>query len=210
MDGCRSGQSYISADSSMAHVLKFPASPTTAAVSSDAPLTFEALYRREFAFVWRSVRGFGVAAEAVDDVVQEVFVVVHRRLPSFDPTQGAVRGWIYGIARLASSRHRRTARRKDPRRLAPPPPPGPTQPDDVLARNQAANLVQLFLDNLDERYREVFFLHDVEGLSAPEIVRLLNLKLGTVYSRLRRAREQFQKYVHRHQTRDARGLKSHG
>lgn len=192
----------------MDRVLKLTADSAPVAERSD--VQFETLYRREFAFVWRSVRALGVAQSAAEDVVQEVFVVVHRRLADYDPNQGSLRGWVYGIARLAALRHHRTTRRKDPNRLSPPVAQAAEQPDDVLARNQAAVLVQAFVDKLDGRRREVFVLHDIEGVPAPQIATMLGLKLGTVYSRLRRAREKFQKYVHRQQARDARGLRRHG
>lgn len=192
----------------MARVLKFPADST--AITGESERDVSGVYRREFAFIWRCVRALGVPQSAAEDVVQEVFVVVHRRLVDFDPSKGSLRSWLFGIARLSALRYHRTTRRKDPKRLSAPTHKEPPQPDDVLARSQAAALVQIFLDGLDERRRDIFILHELEGLPAPEIAESLGLKLGTVYSRLRRARQQFQMYVQRQRVRDARGLKRHG
>lgn len=85
------------------------ASTHAGAASTDAGVrpTFAAVYDAHFAFVWRSVRGLGVPTDAVDDVTQEIFLVIHRRLGDFEG-RSSLRSWIYGIARNTVRTHRRT------------------------------------------------------------------------------------------------------
>src|SRR5688500_20226670 len=72
---------------------------------------FEAVYEQLFDFVWRSARRLGVADAAVDDVVQETFLVVHRRLPGFEG-RSTVKTWVFAIVLRVVSDWRRTQRRK--------------------------------------------------------------------------------------------------
>src|SRR5262245_20245633 len=72
---------------------------------------FSAFYEQYFAFVWRSVRRLGVADHAVDDAVQDVFVVVHRRLAEFEG-RSSVRSWLFGIALRVARARRRSDLRK--------------------------------------------------------------------------------------------------
>jgi RNA polymerase sigma-70 factor (ECF subfamily) len=168
------------------------------------------LYRQEFAFVWRTLRYLGVAPASVEDAAQEVFITAHRRLSAFDPTRGSARSWLYGIARNTARHHHRWARRRDPQRLAAVDAevadPG-ADPEAWIARVEVAEVVEHGLAKLDQRRREVFVLHEIEGLSAPEIAELLGIKVNTVYSRLARARTRFRAAVARHKARE-RG--SHG
>src|SRR5262249_38050380 len=69
------------------------------------------VYEKYFAFVWRSVRRLGVGDSAVDDAVQEIFVVVHRRLADFEE-RASIKTWLYGIVLRVVRHHRRTLRRK--------------------------------------------------------------------------------------------------
>src|SRR5215471_5211533 len=67
-------------------------------------LTFRQLYDSYFTFVWRAVANRGVPPAAMDDVVQEVFLVVHRKLPEFE-VRSTVRTWLSGIVRRVVSDH---------------------------------------------------------------------------------------------------------
>jgi len=172
----------------------------------DADPEFEALYHRHQAFVWRILRRMGVPSEALDDATQDVFVVVHRRRDDLHDDASA-RSWLFGIARRVASdvhrRHRRVQRKLD---ALPSSTEGPAL-DDELARTEAADFVRRFLAGLDEGHRMVFALADVEGLTAPEIAEALELKVNTVYSRLRNTRRRFEKAVAR---RQARAQVNHG
>src|SRR6185295_14414113 len=98
-----------------ASVLRIGAEPS----ANPAPTpTFDELYDSYVDFVWRSVRRLGISEGSVDDAVQQIFLVVHRRLPEFTPG-GSVRTWIFGIVVRVVRDHRRSLRRKSPHAFAP-------------------------------------------------------------------------------------------
>ncbi len=162
---------------------------------------FEALYREHHPFVWRIVRRLGIPELEVDDVVQDVFMVVHRRLPEFEH-RSSVRTWLFGIAyRVVRDRRRSfTARAQREAQVEPGRPP--TQPDQRVSRHQAVVALDDLLQALDEDQRTTFVMAEVMHMSAPEIAAITEVKLNTVYSRLRRGREAFeaalQRYLLRH------------
>jgi len=152
------------------------------------------VFRAHASFVWRSLRRLGVPDAVAEDAVQEVFLVVPRRLVDFDG-KGSMRAWLFAISRrVASHHHRRVSREK--RRLEQViVEERESDLDDELARREAADIVTGFLDGLDEPRRMVFYLADIEGLTAPEVSAALGVKLNTVYSRLRAARKSFEALV---------------
>jgi RNA polymerase sigma-70 factor (ECF subfamily) len=177
-----------------------------AAVAS-RPLVFEEVYGAHFPFVFRSARRLGVEERAVDDVVQETFVIVHRRLAEFE-ARASVKTWIYAILRRVVRDHRRTLRRKspegrpgaavDPESLA-----VSRSPQDEVADAEAVRVLYALLDTLDAEKRELIVLADLEQMTVPEIALALQQNVNTVYTRLRAARQQFEKAVARHRAREA-------
>lgn len=153
--------------------------------------TFEAVYEAEFGFVWRLVAFRGVPAALQDDVVQEVFLVVYRKLPEFEG-RSSVRAWVAGIVRkvvkdqLTLRRHR-SAGEAIPAELADPRP----SPEDRLQQHRTLALVDAILAELPPEQREVFVLHEIEGLSGREIAEALSENPNTVWTRLRAARRRF-------------------
>lgn len=165
------------------------------------------IFRQNHDFVWRTLYHFGLPRAAVDDAVQDVFLVVHRRLPDFDP-RGSIRNWLYGIARRVASEHRRGANRAGRRlELVPDPDTHPAKDRD-LHRAEAADEVRQFLDTLDEQKREVFVLSAVEGMTAFEIADVLGVKVDTVYGRIRAIRTRFDRLIHRLRARRERETRS--
>jgi RNA polymerase sigma-70 factor, ECF subfamily len=176
-------------------------------VASDP--AFANLYHRHHGFVWRILRRLGVPEAALDDATQEVFVVVHRRRHALR-ADASERSWLFGIARrVAADLHRGRARR-DRKHDALPPPAAAPPLDDALARSEAAEFVRSFLERLDEGHRMVFALADIEGMTAPEIAEALEIKLNTVYSRLRKARLDFERAVARREARATNKQVLHG
>ena len=151
---------------------------------------FDEVYARHVAFVWRIARAFGVPEAALEDAVQEVFVIVHRRLPEFEG-RAAITTWLFEITRRVAlaARRRGGATRTEP--LAEEP-AGGADTFAAVSRAEAAALVSEILDTLDEDKRLVFALVELEQLSVPEVARLLDLNLNTAYSRLRLARKAFE------------------
>ena len=152
------------------------------------------LYREHVDFVVQVVRQSGIGARDVEDVVHDVFLVVHRRIDEYD-TRRPVRPWLYGIARNIVLDHKRRAWRKQRRQLRGLPMSAPEDPELHLQRSRAVGWVQQFMASLAEESRLVFALSEIEGMTAPEISRDLGIKLNTVYSRLRRARKRFRTAV---------------
>ncbi len=165
------------------------------------PHSFEALYDQYFDFVWRSLRRLGVPVSALDDAVQEVFLVVHRRLPEFEG-RSALKTWMFGIAlNVAQHVMRSLARRASERPPDTLAAPVSTPQEDVL-RAEAVRLLYRVLDELDPDKRSVFVMAELEYMTAPEIAEVTSLPLNTVYSRLRLARRDFEAALKRHRARD--------
>ena len=175
------------------------------AVSADvretAP-TFEALYEEHFDFVWRSLRRLGIPALTIDDAVQDVFLVVHRRLGEFEG-RSSVKTWLFGIALRVASVHRRSAARRPTEPLTEEPADAATAPaaEALSEAREAARLVHQLLDCLEEDRRAVFVLSELEQMTAPEISTALGVNLNTVYSRLRLARRDFDAALARYRAR---------
>ncbi len=168
---------------------------------------FAALYLRFHDGIRRTLGCLGVPTAALDDAVQEVFVVVHRRMDDPARIEG-VRGWMYGIARRVAWRHHRTAGRIARKHAAVEPPADDGRsPERELERREAIAFMHEFLDSLDPDQREVFVLAEIEGLSAPEIAGVVEGKLNTVYSRLRLARARFEQALARQHARTRREVR---
>jgi RNA polymerase sigma-70 factor (ECF subfamily) len=148
-------------------------------------------------FVFRTLQRLGVRESDLDDAVQEVFVVVHKKLHTFRGS-ARVTTWLYGVALRVAYRFRRTARRRreDPGELdqmhVPDSSPGP---ESVAFEREARRQLAEVLDGMDPPKRAVLVMFELERLSTAQIADELGLPVGTVYSRLSAAREQFQRAV---------------
>src|SRR5262245_16282732 len=87
------------------------AAPARARPAIDEPVAFDAVYDACFDFVWRNARRLGVPDAQLDDAVQEVFLVVHRRLADFEG-RSSIKTWVFGILLKVAADHRRALRRK--------------------------------------------------------------------------------------------------
>lgn len=155
------------------------------------------IYQENFDLVWRGLRRLGVAPASLDDAAQDVFLVVHRRLPEFEG-RSALQSWIFGIAIHVARYYRRTAARFTYEE------PGSARvdsfaddPSTQIEDRQALRLVYAALDRMSEVHREIFVLCDIEEMTAVEAAQLLGIPLNTVYSRLRHARAQFEASLER-------------
>lgn len=172
-------------------------SPKAAPASKDVGQgSFDEVFRRHVDAVWRTAVAMGVDADSAHDVVQNVFMIAHERRDRFVAGR-SVRAWLLGIARnVIRHHHRGELRRQSRLRLLPEPAPA-EPPARELERREAADLVQDFLDTLDDKKKPVFVLGFIEGLTAKEIAGVLGLKLPTVYARARAAEEAFTRFVAR-------------
>jgi RNA polymerase sigma-70 factor (ECF subfamily) len=152
-----------------------------------------------------------VPTHAADDVVQEIFLVVHRRLPEFEERTSLV-PWLYAIVIRVVRTYRRTLRRKSPAQMAGAITIDPDtlidarrpSPLEQAEREQKIRLLYAVLDQMNDERREVFVLAELEQLTAPEIADALSANVNTIYWRLRIARQEFEKILQRHQEREAR------
>lgn len=169
-----------------------------------APPSFDEVYEAHVDYLWRAARGMGVSPSAVDDVLQDLFLVVHRRLPDFEG-RASLRTWLTRILVRVVSEHRRRFRRKESGHdelvedmLETHQP----TPADEAARNEAVALLSQILGAMDEDQRVVFVLAEVEQLPVPEIAASLETNVNTVYSRLRLARKDYEKHLARIRAKD--------
>jgi RNA polymerase sigma-70 factor (ECF subfamily) len=158
-----------------------------------------------FDFIWRSLRRLGVPHAEVDDCAQQVFWVAARKLD--DIQIGSERAYLFSTAmRVASDARRSRTRRREVNEddAGEPFDPAPN-PEQIADRRRARALLDEVLDELPMELRAPFVLFELEEMPTAEIAAMLEIPAGTVASRLRRAREEFQKIVARRKARDAFG-----
>lgn len=189
-DSCRMSSDTLEQSMLMASREREPSLPAVPALAT--------VYQDHFKYVWRCLRSLGVDSNTLDDAVQEVFLVVSRKLEEFDG-RSKLSTWLYAIVVHVARRHRATAANRARRIIS-----GSAETfalgeahaqGDLRAeveKNEQLALAQRALSTLDDAKREVFVLACVEGMSAPEIADVTGVPLNTVYSRLRVAKQQFE------------------
>jgi len=153
------------------------------------------VYRAHSGFVLRSARHLRVPERHLDDVVHDVFIIAHTRLPDFDQARGSLRSWLFGITRRVVLHHRRSSARHQRRLRVVRAPPTQARPDEELARRRVVDHIETFLAQLPGKQRIVFALADIEGMPAAEVARAIEANINTVYARLRAARRAFSQYL---------------
>jgi RNA polymerase sigma-70 factor (ECF subfamily) len=164
-------------------------SPRDGETPSGTP-AFERLFREHIAYVIHSLRRLGVREADLEDVAHEVFLVVHRKWGDYDPAR-PLKPWIFGIAlRCGAAQRRRASVRRE----------RPSDDLDVTHASvdsgqtpenaQRRELVHRALEHVHETRRPVLILHDLDGISMPDIAAELSIPLNTGYSRLRLARAE--------------------
>lgn len=153
------------------------------------PPTFEEVFAQCAPLVWRTMRRLGPREADAEDLAQEVFVVVFRKLPEFEG-RSKVSTWVYGICVRVAADHRKRAHVRLETPTAEVPEPGPrSDPFGNIAREQARALLDEVLATLDEDKRAVFVLYEIEELPMAEVAEAVGVPLQTAYSRLHAARK---------------------
>jgi RNA polymerase sigma-70 factor (ECF subfamily) len=157
-------------------------------------LDFSRIYDEWFDHVAQWIRALGAPPADVEDIAQEVFLVVQRRLGDFDGRNLA--GWLYKIAlRQVRQNRRRFWHRLFSRRET-----APLEhlvdrksgaPFEQLEDKERRALVERLLARMSEKRRVAFVLFEIEGYSGEEIGDILDVPLGTVWTRLHHARKEF-------------------
>jgi RNA polymerase sigma-70 factor (ECF subfamily) len=178
-------------------------------LKAPAPLEFRAIYERWFGEVSRWIRAMGGPEAEREDLVQDVFLIVHRRLPDFDGSNLA--GWLYQIARH---------RVRDFRRLlwvrhlffggVPPSDnlthSGPS-PAESLETREKRMLLERLLGKLNESERAALILFEIDGYSGEEIAELEGVPVNTVWARIHRARKKLNAALAVAESREQRGAR---
>ncbi len=163
------------------------------AASQSSTHDFTAVFREHAPSVHRALRRLGVGGADAPDVLQEVFVVVHKKLPGFEG-RSQLRTWIYGIALRVASDHRKRAyvRRERPTDALPER-AGSAPELKELERRERVAMLDRALAALSPEKREVLVLFELEELTMKEVAAALECPLMTAYARLYSAREELRK-----------------
>jgi RNA polymerase sigma-70 factor (ECF subfamily) len=157
----------------------------------------EEVFDAHAAYVGRALTCLGVRDRELADAIQEVFLVVHRRIGELrDPS--AMRAWLYAICvRKAMTFRRRAARRREDSVAEPPELRDESTPHDELERTRALAVALEILDELEDDKRAVFVLYEVEQMPMSEVAEAVGCPLQTAYSRLYAARKEVAKRLTR-------------
>lgn len=169
---------------------------------------FDAIYESMVDYVWNVVCRMGVPHSDAEDVVQEVFVTVYRRLGEFEG-RAQLKTWVFSIAVHLVQHYFRTHARKPGDRasakgteiqaLVDQREDGPA---NQVERRERYDALDRVLGQLDEGKRLVFVLAELEQLTLVEIGEVVGANPNTVATRLRAARQAFEKALARFQTRE--------
>jgi RNA polymerase sigma-70 factor (ECF subfamily) len=157
------------------------------------PIRFDAVYRETAPLVLRTLRRL-LPSDCIDDAVQDVFLVVARRLHEFEG-RSRTSTWVYGIVIRVAADHRRSRRRRLRREGAlalEPAPEALPSPERLAQRAEGQRILHRILDAMEDDLRVVFVLAEIEQVPGPEIAVLLSLNPNTMHSRLRAARAEFE------------------
>jgi RNA polymerase sigma-70 factor (ECF subfamily) len=177
----------------------------TSAREDAAPLDLLSIHEEHAPFVWLSLQRLGVRSADIEDLLQEVFIVVHKRLATFDGS-ARMTTWLFGICLRVAAAHRRRAYHR--RESIVPAPADEARadsasPEDLASNRQAQARLAAILDSMELEKRAIFVMFELDELSCEEIAEILGVPLGTVYSRLHAARKAFGAAVARFEAREA-------
>jgi len=159
--------------------------------------TFDRLFSEHFTYVWNALRRLGVREGDREDLAQEVFVRVHRALPTYDDGRPP-RPWLFAFAFRVASDYKRLARhRAEASADVEDRPAEGAAADESLDAARRRAMLERGLDALDLPKRAVVVLHDLEEMPIPEIARTLEIPEGTAASRLRAGRVELAAAVKR-------------
>ncbi len=155
-----------------------------------SPPEFRALFEQQVDFVWRVLRRYGVPERDLEDACQEVFLIVHRKLPEFE-RRSALRTWIYAIAsRVAQVSRRKAYFRRELLEHEAPEQSAEADQEAAVSQSKTLSQVERALRELDADKREAFVLYELEGMNVAEVAQATGVPENTALYRLHRAREE--------------------
>jgi len=152
--------------------------------------------------VFRNLHRLGVGLDDAPDLLQETFLVVHRRWHEYDASQ-PVEGWLWGIALGLVRNHRRKTLHREVNQRHTHRDASSNTPEDELTRARQRRDIQAAIDALEPEKRAVFVMFEMEGLSGQAIAEALGVPVGTVHSRLFAARKELTLALAPHATKEA-------
>jgi RNA polymerase sigma-70 factor, ECF subfamily len=166
---------------------------TSSSPDDQALAGFEALAMPLFDSLYNFARWLAHNSNDAEDLVQETYLKALRSFASFQPATN-FRAWIFQILKntFLSSRsrlERRMTVAMDSEEDSPVLPATSTTPESLLIERSGIDAVQCAIEQLPVIFREVILLCDVEDASYREIAEILSIPMGTVMSRLARARK---------------------
>jgi RNA polymerase sigma-70 factor (ECF subfamily) len=174
-----------------------PSSPAPAAdARPDRAQTFDSIYRASFVDVARWIRALGANDADVEDITQEVFIIVRRKLAAFDGVN--LRGFLYRIAQRTVRDHRRSAWFRHLFGKQSPFTDLVSQGAtglELLQERERRKVLESVLARMSEKRRTTFWLFEIEGYSGEEIAQIQSLPVKTVWTRLHHARKDFVRMV---------------
>jgi RNA polymerase sigma-70 factor, ECF subfamily len=152
-------------------------------------------FQKEVDYVYRTLRRLGTSPSEVEDLAQEVFLVLRRSWGEYDQTR-PLRPYLFGITFRIASAYERKRRREVAFGIVEVGDAGPG-PDEALQKKQARAVVLAALERIPLPRRAVLVMHDLDDVPVAEVATVLGIPLFTVYSRLRKARREFEAAVRR-------------
>jgi RNA polymerase sigma-70 factor, ECF subfamily len=176
----------------------------TGAVAAKCERDVLAVHAEHADFVWVTLQRLGVRPADTEDLLQEVFLVVHRRLDTFDASS-RMTTWLFGICLRVAAAHRRRAyvRRERTDDTLDETADATENPEEAAAGSQERARLYAILDLMDLERRALFVMFEIDEVPCADIAKTLGVPLGTVYSRLHAARQEFEAAARRFQAREA-------
>jgi RNA polymerase sigma-70 factor, ECF subfamily len=168
------------------------------------PIDAETLYRAHAPFVASFLRHMGTAESDLDDCLQDVFVIAHRK-GGYQPGPAAPRTWLASLAfRVVVGRRRAQARRAESAVAIEALPDDARSASDIFEARRSLQRVQAVLEHLSLEHRAVFILYEIEGESCESIATMWEVPVGTIYSRLHHARKRVREAFEKNAARSER------
>jgi len=154
---------------------------------------FEELIKKYENRVFRFALNLINDSHLCEDVAQDVFFTAYKKLLSFDPARSSFSTWLFTITRNKSIN---VLKKKKPTHLSEMPDTAyNNNPEKILEHNELMRLLDSALDRLPLKLKTAFILAEMEGLPYVEIARIEKTKLGTIKSRISRAKDRLKKIL---------------